>query len=80
MFLNFIFSFIPIIFTGKTPGNRMTPLEEMVLTVSEVFLALWSKSHIGSGSAIQGQEQRVHKKIMDIKHFPCLCMQRDFAF
>lgn len=69
MFLNFIFLFTPIVFTGKIPGNRMTPPEEMVLTVSVVSLALWSESHIGSRSAIQGQEQRVHKKMMDIKIF-----------
>lgn len=69
-----------LIFTGKTPGNRMTPPEEMALTVSAASLALWSQSHAGSGSVIQGQEQRVQKKIMDIKHYPWLWMQRDFVF
>lgn len=59
---------------------RVAPLEEMALTVSAVSLALWSESHMGSESATQGQEQALHKKIIDIKHFPWLWMQRDFAF
>ena len=59
---------------------RMTPLEEMVLTASAVSLGLWSQSHIGSESATQGQEQGVHKKMINIKHFHWRWLQKDFAF
>lgn len=58
----------------------MTPLEEIVLTASAVSLGLWSLSHIASESATQGQKQGLHKKMMDIKYFHWLWLQKDFAF
>lgn len=54
-------------------------LEEK-FSASAVSLGLWSQSHIGSESAIQGQKQGLHKKMMDLIHFHCLCLKKDFAF
>lgn len=81
MFLNFIFWFTSIIFTRKISGSRMTPLEERgSRTASAVALGLCSQSHTGSESAAQGQEQGVCKKMMDIKPFDWLWLQKGFAF